>query len=99
MRLSTRQIAALLLLPGTASPSLATGLVDRQACLDKGNYAAQCECLESQVEKRVRAGLKPEAFQAMRKGEGGTVGEDLTAMGVLMEATAAAAKACHVKLK
>ena len=96
MRL-TLAIAALM---ASAHVAGAAGFVDRQACLAKGNTASQCECFESRVDKGVRAGVKPETYQSMRKGGGGgTASDDLTAMGVMIDATATAAKACGVKLK
>lgn len=96
MRLGSKLtgLALLLAMAGTAE----AGVADRQKCLDKGNSAAACDCFVAHVDRSVRAGVKPETYESIRKG-GGSASDDLTAMGVMIDATASAARACGVKLK
>lgn len=93
------KLAALAVLVAAGGGSAVAGVADRQACLAKGNSAAACDCFVSHVEKSVRAGVKPETYESMRRGTGGSASDDLTAMGVMIDATASAARACGVKLK
>lgn len=84
-----------------AVPASADDVANRDRCIAKGNSASACDCFVGEVSRRVQAGVKPETYRAMRSGEASkaTADEDISAMGVLIEANVDAAKKCGVKLK
>lgn len=97
-------LAALLIASAAASGAAnAASLTDRAACLANGNSAEACDCLESYVrDKASRAKGAPSAtVEAVKKGEAspGSSADDLSAMGIVMQATADGAKACNIKSK
>ncbi len=89
---------ALLLTTGLAR---ADDVANRDRCIAKGNSEAACDCYVGEVSRRVQAGVKPETYRAMRSGEASkdSASEDISAMGVLIQANVDAAKKCGVKLK
>lgn len=79
----------------------ANDVADRDRCLAKGNAASACDCYVAEVNRHVAAKVKPETYRAMRSGKPSNEGatEDLSAMGVLIEAHVDAAARCGVKMK
>lgn len=85
----------------TAPAVRANDVADHDRCIAKGNPAKACDCFVAEVNRRVQAGVKPDTYRSMKAGkasEGGAA-EDMSAMGVLIEANVDAAKACGVRLK
>lgn len=106
MRRSTLTLAfALAAVAGSGlavSPAArANDVADRNRCIAKGNTAQACDCFVAEVNRRVQAGVKPDTYRSMKAGKAsdGGAAEDMTAMGVLIEANVDAAKACGVRLK
>lgn len=100
MRLSL--ILPALAVLAAASAANAGGLTDRAACLANGNSAEACDCLERFVSNKAAKARGPSAtVEAVRKGEAtpGSSSDDLSAMGVVMQATSEGAKACNIKSK
>lgn len=97
-----RPFAALVVLAVLASVTAANaGGGVRESCLANGNTAEACECLERYVQKRAQAAQPSLSPEAMKKGgtATGSSGDDLAAMGIVMQATAEGAKQCNVKGK
>ena len=91
-------LGAVVVLAGVAE---ANDVASRDRCMAKGNTAEACDCYVVEVNRRVQAKVKPETYRAMKAGESSKEGaaEDMSAMGVLIEANVDAAKKCGVKLK
>ena len=93
--------AAVLMLGAVTGTARADDIANRERCIAKGNSPQACDCYTGEVSRRVEAGVKPETYRAMRGGEAskGSSSEDISAMGVLIQANVDAAKKCGVKLK
>lgn len=92
-------LAATAVLAIAASATANAGdLTNREACLANGNTAEACECLERYVQKRAQAASPSVSVEAVKKGAG-SAGDDLSAMGIVMQATSDGAKQCNVKSK
>ncbi len=94
-------LAALFVLSAGAAAT-AADLTNREACLANGNTAEACACLENYVrEKTAKANGPSATVEAVKRGAPtpGSSGDDLSAMGLVMQATSEGARKCNVKSK